>query len=104
VVSERAVTRLDLAKQGVDEAFWEIVCADEDLLRSEFEAIVAAGEPDRTRPEPPPLVPHPGPGPACWAAQQARDPGPARGGQRTPVARQRGPPKRFDRPETVERR
>lgn len=97
------MTGLELTKERVDEAFWDLVCADEDLLRSEFEAIVA-DEPDRTRPKRPPLVPRPGAGPTRRPPQQVSAPGPARGGPRAPVARQRGPPGRLDRPETVERR
>lgn len=46
-----------------DEAFFELVCADDDLLRAEFEAIVAAswvGPPDRPAPVPSPRPPVPG--------------------------------------------
>lgn len=48
-------TRVD-----ADEAFLELICADDDLLRAEFEAIVAAswvGPPDRPRPVPTPRPP-----------------------------------------------
>ncbi|TQM55220.1 hypothetical protein [Humibacillus xanthopallidus] len=47
-----------------DEAFFELVCADDDLLRAEFEAIVAAswvGPPDRPTPVPSPRPPGPRP-------------------------------------------
>ncbi|HET7800095.1 MAG TPA: hypothetical protein VFL38_06715 [Humibacillus xanthopallidus] len=46
-----------------NEAFFELVCADDDLLRAEFEAIVAAswvGPPDRPTPVPSPRPPVPG--------------------------------------------
>ena len=45
-----------------DEAFLEVVCADDDLLRAEFEAIVAAswvGPPDQPTPVPSPRPPGP---------------------------------------------
>ena len=47
-----------------DEAFFELVCADDDLLRAEFEAIVAAswvGPPDWPTPVPSPRPPGPRP-------------------------------------------
>ena len=45
-----------------DRAFLELICADDDLLRAEFDAIVAAswvGPPDRPRPVPTPRPPAP---------------------------------------------
>jgi hypothetical protein len=53
-----------IAGIDTDEAFFELVCADDDLLRAEFEAIVAAswvGPPDRPTPVPSPRPPGPRP-------------------------------------------
>lgn len=48
------VTRTDgsTATPGTDEQFLELICADEDLLRAEFDAIIAA-----EWPSPPPAQP-----------------------------------------------
>ena len=46
--------------ESTDEAFLELLCADDDLVRSEFEAIVAAswvGPPHRPTPVPSPRPP-----------------------------------------------
>ena len=45
------------ATRGTDEQFLELVCADEDLLRAEFDAIIAA-----EWPSPPPADPDRGAG------------------------------------------
>ena len=39
--------------EAVDELFVELMCADEELLAAEFEAIVAAGWPEQPRVPPP---------------------------------------------------
>lgn len=83
-----------LVRPDDDLAFWEIVCADDDWLRAEFDAIVASEHPDRCgsgRPRPP-TPRRPGPpsrGPRL-AAEVVR-PRAADAPVRLP-ARQRSPP------------
>jgi hypothetical protein len=54
----------------LDEQFLAIVCEDEDMLRAEFDAIIAASFDD-----PPPRQRQPAPRPACppprWGVRQA---------------------------------
>jgi len=58
------------------DAFVDLVCQDDDLVRAEFDAIVAAAWPEPPAPPPPPAPPGPGdrpaaePGPPGW-----REPG-----------------------------
>jgi hypothetical protein len=52
------VPAIELAMPRVAE-FGEVVCGDRDLLRAEFDAIIAANWPSHDHPTPPP--PHPGP-------------------------------------------
>lgn len=40
-------------EEAVDELFVELMCADEELLAAEFEAIIAAGWPEQPRVPPP---------------------------------------------------
>jgi hypothetical protein len=80
-----------------EEAFLELLCADDDLVRSEFEAIVAAnwvGPPHRPTPVPSPRPPAPATPEGSWlprrgvpATEPAR--GGAADGQRD---RERSPP------------
>jgi hypothetical protein len=54
---------------STDEAFLELLCADDDLVRSEFEAIVAAnwvGPPHRPTPVPSPRPPAPAMPEGSW--------------------------------------
>jgi hypothetical protein len=84
------------AVRGVDEEFLELICADEELLRAEFDAIVAR-EWEGSLPPAEPPVPSPGTGP------QPRRHGLSRGCQSSPGAprhpgadgwgRQRSPPR-----------
>ncbi|WP_165700086.1 hypothetical protein [Ornithinimicrobium ciconiae] len=90
----------DLADARVDELFWDLVCADEDLLRAEFDAIVAAGYPARPRRQRPLLPPRPGPGALDDPPPALEVPRPADPGRRVPAARQRGPPHDLDRPDS----
>src|ERR1700749_335936 len=55
---------MDLATRDADTAFAELICADAQWLREEFDALVAAsfGEPPAAPPLAPPRVP-PSPGP-----------------------------------------
>lgn len=101
VVSDIVGTEPDLVDAAVDEAFWDLVCADEDWLRSEFEEIVSAGCPERPSPDLPLLPPRPagdGPRPRVEGpvALRVRD-----AGSPLPVARQRGPPPRAVRPHST---
>lgn len=79
-----------------DGVFWDLVCGDEDWLRAQFDAIIAAEYPSRERPAPPTLPPrhraHGGPGTRrSWVD----GPGPATAeAQLHPPPRQRSPPQR----------
>ena len=87
--------------RSVEEQFLDLVCSDADLVRAEFDAIIAAGWPERpvppTRsPVPRPPVP-PADGPGGWVvisvAGPVSEPGaPGTGG------RERSPPRRGQRP------
>lgn len=50
---------LDLSDTTVDEQFWALVCADEQLCQAEFDEIIAAAWTDSCN-EPPPIRAHPG--------------------------------------------
>lgn len=90
------VTPFELVGATVDEVFWDLVCSDEELLRCEFGAIVAAGYPARTRPERPLLPPRPGSGAPGPLHQEPAAPRPVDPEQRVPPARQRDPPRRGE--------
>lgn len=83
---------------GVDEEFLALVCSDPELLRAEFESIVAAGWSS-----PPPQTPAGGSGDENPAVLHRPDPTPAGGRHRGGVVtlvrdggdRTRSPPKRL---------
>ena len=84
------------AMRGVDEEFLELICADEELLRAEFDAIVAqewSSSPPPADPPAAPLGPDPGPRPhrppAGGVASPRRPHHPGADGWR----RQRSPPR-----------
>lgn len=90
-VTNDAAATGDLVEVSADEEFWNLVCADDDWLRAEFEAIVSSGFADRqARPRPSGSSPRGLPGasvPSRW------EPGRPRGLRPAPrVARQRSPP------------
>jgi len=79
---------------AVDEAFLDLVCSDEEWLRAEFDAMVAAEWGSVQRPPPRPDSPTPPPRPPGCSTVEARPIRPA-GRERAlvrRVARQRGPP------------
>src|SRR5688572_15123601 len=88
-----------------DEEFLELMCDDEDLLRAEFDAIIAREWPSRPPPADPPAG-SPTPGPRERGRPAAPVLRASRGRPRTPGAggrsRQRSPPRRtaVPRPET----
>jgi hypothetical protein len=55
------VIGMDLATRDADTAFAELICADAQWLREEFDALIAAsfGQPPAARPPAPPRVPPP---------------------------------------------
>jgi hypothetical protein len=84
---------------AVDTRFVELLCADADLLRLEFDAIIAANFPPtgtgQQHPSPPPRQPIPATG--RLRPEGNRRPAPAvtgspRRGRRVPEARERSPP------------
>ncbi len=77
--------------RAVDEEFWALICADEDLLRAEFDALVTGGDPARSRPDAPRTQPRPVPR-ASGARSEQCAPSPVERGQRSPAPRQRSPP------------
>ncbi|MDG4830404.1 hypothetical protein O7627_13955 [Solwaraspora sp. WMMD1047] len=79
----------------VREAFVEAVRHDDDLMRAEFDALIAANWPTRPPPPPPPALPRPVPRPAGWPATPAPRREPAGRRPRAdarPRSRQRSPP------------
>ena len=81
------------AAVGTDEAFVDLVCADDDLVRAEFEAIIAASWP--ALPVDPDPVPSPTPrNPERPARAGPRDLGPVGRGRSGDAAwsRERSPP------------
>jgi hypothetical protein len=63
---------MDLATRDADTAFAELICADAQWLREEFDALIAASfsQPPAEPPPAPPRVPphrrHPGPSRGRW--------------------------------------
>lgn len=88
------VAMSDVAARDVEEEFLRLVCADEELLRAEFDAIIAREWPAR-RPPVRPAAPR-GSDPDPRAHQEARGGQAARGEPRHPGGehwrRQRSPP------------
>ena len=81
------------AAVGTDEAFVDLVCADDDLVRAEFEAIIAASWPALPGDQDP--VPSPRPkGPERAGAVGRPELGAVRGGGSSEAlrSRQRSPP------------
>ena len=72
---------MDLATRDADTAFAELICADAQWLREEFDALVAAsfGEPPAALPPAPPRVPprRRPPAPPRWRQPIASSPWPA---------------------------
>lgn len=87
--------------ETLTEEFWEIVCADDDWLRAEFDAIVTAEHPDRRDGDDlSPSLPC-RPGPPSRGARPTRHPGRWPTTPATPVrrpARQRSPPEASEHP------
>ncbi|MFK5635223.1 MULTISPECIES: hypothetical protein [unclassified Ornithinimicrobium] len=81
----------DLVRVARDEDFWDLVCADEDWLRAEFDAIIASGFRDRPGR---PVLPRPAPRPRPGVLHASpRQPDTLGGwGPEPQVARQRSPP------------
>ena len=87
---------MDLATRDADMAFAELICADAQWLREEFDALVAASfsEPPAAPPPAPPRVP---PSPGRAGPPSRRQPRPGHAAATSPVAapahrRQRSPP------------
>ena len=75
--------------------FWQLVCADDDWLRAEFDAIVTAEYPDRCGGAGPAPSPPQKPGPPSRGARPTRQRGRRPRPPAAPVrraARQRSPP------------
>jgi hypothetical protein len=87
------VTRICTPERSVtpdlDEQFLDLVCSDEDLLRAEFDAIIAAGWPSTATARPPDRPPGPRP--------PAPDP-PGRGPGANPTPVASGGPRASRRP------
>ena len=89
---------MDLSTREADAAFAELICADPQWVRAEFDALISAsfGEPPAPpRPAPPRVPPRPG-----IPAPPSRRPAPGPAAVTSPVAgrghgRQRSPPERF---------
>jgi hypothetical protein len=90
------VIGMDLSTREADAAFADLICADPQWLRDEFDALISAsfGEPPAPPSAAPPRVPprpgiprppsrHPAPGPAGIPSPAA---GPEHGRQRSPPA------------------
>ena len=87
---------MDLATRDADMAFAELICADAQWLREEFDALVAASfsEPPAAPPPAPPRVP---PSPGRTSPPSRRQPRPGHAAAAFPVTapahrRQRSPP------------
>jgi hypothetical protein len=79
---------------SLDEAFLDLVTADDDLVRAEFDALIAASW--DAPPPPPPAVPAPADRPPGWPAPRGPEPV-RRAGRLVPArrpTRQRSPPQR----------
>jgi len=78
----------------IEDSFLDLVCQDEDLLRAEFDALIAASW--HLPPPPPPAVPRPAGRPPHWPpAPLPEPPRPARTPREAPrLRRQRSPPPR----------
>lgn len=64
VAAQADASAMQSAVRGVDEEFLELICADEELLRAEFDAIIDQEWLSRPPPaDPPAASPGPGPGP-----------------------------------------
>lgn len=79
---------------GLQDAFWELICADEDLLRLEFDEIVCVEIPRREGQPGPSRSPHPtntAQSPRRLATRPPRKPGGSERAppRRTPVADER---------------
>jgi hypothetical protein len=80
----------------IDDAFLDIICQDEELLRAEFDALVAASWDEPPPPPRPPAVPRPADNPAPQPAtrtttaqeipSRSHHPAPAGRRQRSPPA------------------
>ncbi len=80
------------SSEALDSAFIDLICQDEDLVRAEFDALVAASW--RLPPPEPPAVPRPADEPPGWPATHAEK-GVPQAGRRPGGAglrRQRSPP------------
>jgi len=80
-----------------DDAFLDLVCRDEELVRAEFDALIAASW--HLPPPPPPAAPRPADRPPGWPVAPA--PGPPPMSRRSAPSgarfnRQRSPPRRLD--------
>ena len=86
----------DRAAQTVDEQFYDLICADADLVAAEFEAIIAAEwpEPPARRPRRRDAGGRRGSGRARRPAGGSPRLGPLRDGGVDRSARERGPPAR----------
>jgi len=78
----------------LEDTFVDLVCQDEELLRKEFDALIAASW--SLPPPPPPATPDPADRPPGWPAAPTPEPRPlARTVRPVPrLRRQRSPPRR----------
>ena len=87
---------MDLATRDADTAFAELICADAQSLREEFDALIAASfsQPPAAPPPAPPRVPPPGGYAGPPGRVRLRPGAPASTSPRTPRGqrRQRSPP------------
>lgn len=82
----------DLAQSTVDDVFWGLILADEDLLRAQFDEVVTADDPAGARPELPLSRPRPGPDAPAPPRHRQVAHRPVDGRRQAPAARQRSPP------------
>jgi hypothetical protein len=87
---------MDVRTREAGLGFADLICADAQWLRQEFDALIAAsfGQPPAAPPPAPPRVPRPRPHPGAAARRRARRAGPARTPALTAPGhrRQRSPP------------
>jgi hypothetical protein len=97
----RENTGAALGSEAVDADFWALVCADEEWLRAEFDAIIS--EPRETMPRPsgwPRMIAVPRPEGAAWQRRTSVTTMPWRSGNRPGRRwrRERSPPLAIDQP------
>lgn len=91
-MSTFAAAPSDQGTVRADEDFWDLVCADDEWLRAEFDAIVAAGYPERGDRARPAVRPGHGPWSVPAPLSPPRPPAPGRPARGRGLPRERSPP------------